>query len=144
MAGNDTESNCVVGVVIREGMVLLVHRASWLRVLPSAWGLFGGHVEGGESLEEAVRREAREELGIVPLTLRRLGQLDNPGEPGVVHVYAVLTWESEPENAAPEEHTEIRWFSAVELPESAALDAYRPFVAAATQISGAQATGWAL
>ena len=135
MAGNGIEPACVVGVVIKEGMVLLVQRASWLRVLPGAWGLFGGHVEGSESREEALCREAREELGIVPLTLRRLGQLDNPVEPGVVHVYAVLTWESEPENAAPEEHTEIRWFSVADLPESAALDAYRPFVEAAAQMS---------
>ena len=84
-----------------------------------------------------MRREAREELGIAPLTLRRLGQLDNPVEPGVVHVYAVLSWKGEPRNIAPEEHTEIRWFRAAELPQSEALDVYRPFIAAAARLRDA-------
>ena len=48
--GNDPEAICVVGVFVRDGMVLLVHRAPRLRVLPNDWGLFGGHLQRGESL----------------------------------------------------------------------------------------------
>ena len=50
--------------------------------------------------------------------LRWLGQVYDPVEPAVVHVYAVSSWEGEPVNAAQEEHTEVRWFGAGELPES--------------------------
>ena len=121
----------VVGFVARDSSLLLVHRAPWVRILPDAWGPFGGHVEQGEHLEEALCREAREELGIDVGTFRRLGQIHNPSEPAVIHVYAVLSWEGEPVNAAPEEHTEVRWFRLDELPVSEALDEYGTLLAAA-------------
>ena len=128
---SDAPAVCVAGAVVRDGSLLLVHRAPWVRVLPDAWDLFGGHVERGEGLEEALRREAREELGVDLRTVRRLGQIHDPIEPAVIHVYAVLSWDGEPMNAAPEEHTEVRWFSVGELPVSEALDAYGPLLQAA-------------
>ena len=51
-------------LMIRDGQVLLVKH-----VYEPEWYLPGGAVENGETLEEAVRREAREETGA---TLRRL------------------------------------------------------------------------
>jgi 8-oxo-dGTP diphosphatase len=45
------------------GQVLLQHRDNnEYTVFPGHWGLFGGGVEAGESLEEAVDREIWEEL----------------------------------------------------------------------------------
>ena len=82
-----------------------VYRSPSKRHYPDVWDLFGGHVEAGESPEEALRREAREELGIEVLATTWLGQIHDPIEPAVVQVYAVA---SEPVNAAPEEHTEVR------------------------------------
>ena len=122
---------CVAGAVIRDGRVLLVHRSPSAHSWPDVWDLFGGHVDGDESLEEALRREAREELGIEVLTLKWLGQVYDPVEPTVVHVYAVSSWEGEPVNLAPDEHTEVRWFSAGKLPESDGLEAYRGLVVTA-------------
>ena len=131
MVRSDSAAICVAGAVIKDGRVLLVHRSPSARFFPDIWDLFGGHVDGGESLEEALRREAREELGIEIFALRELGQIYDPVEPAVVHVYAVISWEGEPFNAAPEEHTEVRWFGAGELPESEGLDAYRALVVTA-------------
>ena len=111
--------------------MLLVHRSPSARSYPDVWDLFGGHVDGCESLEEALRREAREELGIEVLALRWLGQINDPVERAVVHVYAVASWEGEPVNAAPEEHTEMRWFGAGELLELEGPDAYRALIVAA-------------
>ena len=34
-----------------------------MRFYPGVWDLFGGHIEGKESPEDALRREAMEELG---------------------------------------------------------------------------------
>lgn len=119
---------CVAGVVTRGGRVLLVHRSPSARHYPDVWDLFGGHVNKGESLEEALHREAREELGIEVLALRWLGQTNDTAEPAVVHVYAVTSWEGEPFNAAPDEHTEVCWFGARELPQSDGLDAYRALI----------------
>ena len=120
----DPTATRVAGVMIRDGRVLLVHRSPSKRFYPDVWDLFGGHVEAGESPEEALRREAREELGIEVRVARWLGQIHDPVEPAAVDVYAVSSWEGEPVNAAPEEHTQVRWFGAGELPASAALDAY--------------------
>lgn len=52
----------VGGVVIRDGAVLLVQRAA--EPLAGRWSLPGGVVELGETLEEAVVRELREETGL--------------------------------------------------------------------------------
>lgn len=35
---------------------------------PNTWGTFGGHVEAGETSEEAIRREVREELNGLELS----------------------------------------------------------------------------
>lgn len=53
----------VGAVVVREGAVLLVQRAR--EPLAGQWSLPGGLVELGETLEQAVVRELREETGLV-------------------------------------------------------------------------------
>jgi 8-oxo-dGTP diphosphatase len=47
------------GVVVRDGRVLLVHRARY-----DDWSLPKGKLEQGESWEEAALREVREETGL--------------------------------------------------------------------------------
>ena len=131
MVRSDSSETCVAGAAIKDGRVLLVHRSPSKRFYPDVWDLFGGHIEEGECLEEAQSQEAREELGIKVLALRWLGQVYDPVEPAVVHLYAVSQWEGKPVNAAPEEHTEVRWFGAGELPESEGLDAYRALIVTA-------------
>lgn len=44
--------------------VLLMHRTDDAPIDPGFWGFFGGEIEGEETPEIAVRREAQEELGI--------------------------------------------------------------------------------
>ncbi len=42
--------------------ILLQHRGKDMKRLPGYWGLFGGGIDEGETPEEAVRRETKEEL----------------------------------------------------------------------------------
>ena len=51
-------------LVLRDmkGRILLQRRSSKARTLPGYWAFFGGKIEAGESPENAVRREAKEEL----------------------------------------------------------------------------------
>ena len=93
----------------------------------------GGHVEGDESREDALRREALEELQVAIESFRPIGAIHDPVEPAEISVFVVSRWSGEPVNAAPEEHTEIGWFSADELPGSAALDGNELVVQALTR-----------
>ena len=65
----------VCPLIQNEGCFLLCKMADDRGVFPGQWALSGGGVEPGERIEEALRREVREELGeqlvlseITPLT----------------------------------------------------------------------------
>jgi 8-oxo-dGTP pyrophosphatase MutT (NUDIX family) len=61
-----------VAVLVRDGLVLLVHRQPSHRWYPDCGDLVGGHVEAGELPHQAVSRECLEEPG---------AQVHNGGEP---------------------------------------------------------------
>ncbi len=54
-------------------------------VYPGHWGLFGGHLEPGETPEFAVKRELLEEIGYAPPNLVKFGCY--PDEKAIRHVY---------------------------------------------------------
>ena len=54
-------------------------------VYPGHWGLFGGHLEPGETPDVAVKRELLEEISYTPPNLLKLGCY--PDEKAVRHVY---------------------------------------------------------
>lgn len=55
---------CVVNAIVTDAdRILILRRASWKPFLPNCWDLPGGHVAPNESLEAALRREVREEIG---------------------------------------------------------------------------------
>ncbi len=60
-------------LVDRAGRLLLQERDEHPRIDPECWGLPGGHVEAGESDEQAAYRELAEETGVelAPGTLQR-------------------------------------------------------------------------
>jgi len=52
-----------------KGELYLQKRPAWKDIQPDKWDTaVGGHVDFGESVEEALRREVREELGITDFT----------------------------------------------------------------------------
>lgn len=110
----------VVGALVREGRVLLVHRSPRKRSYPGAWDLPGGLIEVGESELEALTRELHEELGvqIAPATASRLCRLTaGPADdPALISAWLVRVWQGTPANVAPEEHDDIGWFDLGKLP----------------------------
>lgn len=103
-----------VAALVRDGLVLLVHRHPSRRWYPDCWDLVGGHVESGESPHQAVSRECLEELGIhihdpVPIQMT----FSNPTLDK--YAFLVTNWDGEPVNAAPTEHDDLRWFRPSDL-----------------------------
>jgi 8-oxo-dGTP pyrophosphatase MutT (NUDIX family)/2'-5' RNA ligase len=90
------------------GRVLLGRRTRGQgRRYPGAWDGIGGKPDEGETLLEALAREAREEAGIEPLDLTALGCFHD-GDRADAY-YVVTEWRGEPSNQAPSEHSELDW-----------------------------------
>lgn len=101
--------------------VLLQHRHN-VKVLNDLWDTaVTGHVEKGESLREALAREAREELGITikpgDLRFSSLGHiLVRPGFTYYNIYFEVQEYAGEPFIAEPDKCDAIGWFDLNELP----------------------------
>lgn len=102
------------GLLVRDGRVLLGHRHPARSLYPDVWDLPGGHIEPGETPEEALQREVREEVGV---EVTRFVELEFPDlfPAAETHVFVVEAWHGEPINLAPDEHDQLAWVSAAEL-----------------------------
>ena len=75
----------------RDGRLLIYLRDDKPEIpFPSYWDLFGGHLEAGETPEEALVREVKEELGVELAAwsfFRRYDCLDGDAYPNRKHIY---------------------------------------------------------
>jgi 8-oxo-dGTP diphosphatase/2-hydroxy-dATP diphosphatase len=80
------------------------------------WNGFGGKVKEGESIEEAAKRETKEEIGVVPLDIKERGILkfQFKGEPEIleVHVFSCSDFEGEIKES---EEMAPKWFKIEEI-----------------------------
>ena len=73
-------------IITREGKYLLVQERQQRAY--GLWNLPAGHVDKGESIKAAAKREALEEVGFEVKLVKEIGVYhDGPGKP-VVHVFA--------------------------------------------------------
>jgi 2'-5' RNA ligase/8-oxo-dGTP pyrophosphatase MutT (NUDIX family) len=77
------------------------------RRYPGAWDAIGGKPDPGESLLEALSREACEEAGVEPLDLTALGCFHD-GERADAY-YLASAWKGRPSNREPSEHSQLAW-----------------------------------
>jgi 8-oxo-dGTP diphosphatase len=88
-------AECVSGVLIGDGVVLVERRRADDDADPGMVLLPGGHVEVGESLNQALKREMREELGIwvqkmTPIRVRNYTASN--GERQRIHYLHITDW----------------------------------------------------
>ncbi|MDI6844639.1 MAG: (deoxy)nucleoside triphosphate pyrophosphohydrolase [Candidatus Saccharicenans sp.] len=79
----------VAAVIKKDGRLLLAERLD--RPEDSGWEFPGGKVEPGETPEEALTREIKEEMGIEIRVLRFLDQVELPG----AEVHQLQAYEAE-------------------------------------------------
>jgi len=88
--------DCVVFMLVRNGHVLAEKRKATRRVAPGAIALPGVHVDSGERLEDALRRELDEELGVVAERVAYICTLLHRAEEfRKLHYFAVEGWRGE-------------------------------------------------
>ena len=106
------DAGCVAAGILfvtKKGEALLLMRSDAAEDSPSVWGLPGGHLEEGETPENAARRETYEETGVVykgPLTLvdltggfaTFLAEVDNTFEVSLNFEHSASTWAMDPNN----------------------------------------------
>jgi 8-oxo-dGTP pyrophosphatase MutT (NUDIX family) len=73
--------------------------------------VIGGHVEAGETVEQALIRESEEEVGLTPT---RFLPAERMHRGTVHHFFLVLEWRGGEPTLLGDEHTELRWFTLAE------------------------------
>jgi 8-oxo-dGTP pyrophosphatase MutT (NUDIX family)/catechol 2,3-dioxygenase-like lactoylglutathione lyase family enzyme len=101
---------------MRDGLILLGLRSASARSHPLVWDVIGGHCEAGESDEETLVRELREELGITAVRYRSLGVFHEPEDRPAfrLHLFLVDAWDGTPANCS-HEHSAIAWHDPTQL-----------------------------
>lgn len=103
-------------IVNEEGKILLCKRAKTIRTYPDMWGLISGYVEWGETIEDALKREAKEEIGVDIEVIRFTGRYydtlgRHPRKTVICLPHRCRIKSGEPKINQPEEVSDVRWFS---------------------------------
>lgn len=114
-------------VIVREGKILICQRPEG-KGNALLWEFPGGKRETGETFEECLIRECREELGITICVHEMLGEAEHTYPDITVHLrfFRASLPAGEPTRR---EHRDMRWVSATELAFFAFCPADKEFVA---------------
>lgn len=102
---------CPVALMIKDGKILTGHRHytkdKWKDV--SVWTIPGGRCDEGETIEETLRREVYEEVGITSFEIEDfIGQTEGAKAEDVVPIFYCTTNE-EAKLMEPEKFSEWKW-----------------------------------
>ncbi|KYK36292.1 MAG: hypothetical protein AYK19_09015 [Theionarchaea archaeon DG-70-1] len=116
---------CAGGILVKGNKILLGKRSGDLQFYPGVWDIIGGHCKNGETPEQALKREFREEIGVIPISFSRVAVLHDPDPIRAeyeYYVYVVEDWTGLPKDVGGE-HSELRW---VTIDEAVTLDLAHP------------------
>jgi len=102
----------VNGMLLKDGEVLMARRSAHRKSYPGVWSFPGGHVEAGETNEQALVRELKEEIGVVPTNYdhhRDLIVSGSNGSDAIFHMFCVTAWQGDP-SILDHEHSTLRWY----------------------------------
>lgn len=128
-------TDIVNGLLLSRGRVLMALRSPSRRSYPGTWSFPGGHVERGETLEDALVRELSEEIGVTALSWSLIRSFDDltthPSHPVRFHAFVVDEWRGDPANLGTE-HAQLCWVSLADaaVMEGLTFPVYRELFAA--------------
>ena len=105
-----------------QGSVLLQKRGPGARDENGNWDVGGGAIEFGESIDEAVKREIREELCVEPIDIQFLTlydafrELNGTNTHWVAIMHAVQVDPAQVKIGEPDKIEELGWFKSTDLP----------------------------
>ncbi len=112
----------VDGIILEKGKVLLEKRNH--RPFIGHWVMPGGHVDYGERVEEAIKREVKEELGVLIKIKELFGVYSEPKRDPRYHSVSVvyLLKKGKGKIRLDKESSEFKYFSLRNLPKKIGFD----------------------
>ncbi|MES2437385.1 MAG: NUDIX domain-containing protein [Patescibacteria group bacterium] len=106
-------------IIVRDGKILIGERVG--NHGSGTFMIAGGHLEFGESFEQAALREAKEETGLIDLIMKGIVSISNDIAYDKHYVSITMLVESktgEPYDAEPEKSKNWKWYDRNDLPEN--------------------------
>ena len=107
-------------VITRNNKILLIKRG--IDPFKGFWGLPGGYVSWDESVEDAVKREAKEETTLDVSNLKLIGVYSNPKRHPKQVINIAYLVDSEGKPKASDDVVKCKWYTLNSLPEKLAFD----------------------
>lgn len=112
-------------IALRRGDQVLLLLRSGTGWMDGFWAMAAGHVEAGESVQQAALREAREEVGVTialedlePLcAMHRTLPTGDPIDQRVDFFFTASRWSGEPRLREPDKAADLGWFPLEALPD---------------------------
>ncbi len=105
---------CVDALIVSEGKILLAKRN--IEPFKGYWALAGGAIKFGESIDQALARILKEELGVAPLIKELIGNIEHYPEGPYKHsISMAYLVKFDGELAAKDQADQLQFFS--EIPE---------------------------
>lgn len=128
--GKDYIGVGVGAVILRDNKILLLLR----KKAPESgcWTIPGGKVEFGETVEEAILREVKEEINAEGKIIAPLGVTNHILKEEGTHFVSprfLVELLEEPENMEPESHEAMKWFPIDDLPENVTMTTQKALAA---------------
>jgi len=112
----------VDGIFLKNGRVLLVKQNKY--PFFGSWVMPGGHVEYGETVEKAIKREMKEEVGVAVKIKKLFGVYSDPKRDPRYHTASVvyLLEKGNGKICIGEEASDFKYFSLNNLPKKIGFD----------------------
>lgn len=100
--------------------LLMLLRAKNSSVEPGTWMIPGGKIDFNEKMEDTVKREAEEEIGVQIEVIDLVKPLDHilPDQHWITSIFLCRIKSGDPRIMEPHKHDKMKWFPLDKMPEN--------------------------